>query len=138
MVYFYFKELKLVSLPDIIFNLSYKANNYSKNINNINLYYEWDGCFLSTNEKDTKQIVISPFHKEKKFIIEKNSLRDVNINQERFQIKKNSLIFLEVKTHFPKTKEIDENQYLENLIFTMFKKLNYFIELYSTILKDTP
>ena len=47
LVCFYFKELKLVSLPDIIFYLSYKANKYTKNINNINLYYEWDGCFLS-------------------------------------------------------------------------------------------
>ena len=132
LVHFYFKELKLISLPDIIFNISYKK----KSQDEINLYYEWDGCFLSENQKDTKKIDIFPFHKENKFIIEYNSLKDNNISEERFQIQKDSLIFLEVKTHFPKTKETDEKQNLENLIKTMFIKLNYYICLYSEILKD--
>ena len=132
LVHFYFKELKLISLPDIIFNISYKA---PKENDDINLYYEWDGCFFNKNEKDLKNVIISPFHKENKFIIENNSLKDYNINKDGFKIQKDSFIFLEVKTHFPKTKETDENQNLENLIKTIFNKLNHYIDLYSNSLK---
>ena len=138
LVHFYFKELMLVSLPEIIFNLNYKKTNFGKKkptFDDINLYYEWDGCFLCAKENNSKKNFISPFHKEKKFVIESGFLKSSNINEERFQIQKNSFIFLEVKTHFPKTKEEDENQNLENLIKLMFKKLNYYIELYSRILE---
>lgn len=139
MVFFYFQQLKLLSLPDLIFNLTVQKNNKDKE-KDINLFYEWDGCFLSKQRSDISldQSFILPFNKEKTFRIFLDSIIDEidKKNKEKFLVRNNSLIFIEVKTHFPKKEEKDKNQNLENIIKKMFIKLNYYLELYLNILKN--
>ena len=81
-----------------------------------------------------KQLFISPFNKEKTFKIESDKLTEDNNG--KFLIRKNSFIFIEVKTHFPKKKEKKEEQNLENIIKVIFQKLDYYIPLYSNILEQ--
>ncbi len=140
-VNYYFNQFILLPLPNLIFNLNYikKGDNSDTSNNSINLFFEWDGCYFlniskNKNENDiySGSDLLLPFHGEMKYKINKKKTELLNNN---ILIKKDSIIFIEVKTNFPKEEEEDKNNNFENIIKVMFAKLNYFIYLYSEILK---
>ena len=140
-VNYYFNQFSLLPLPNLIFNLNYIkiGDNSDNSINSINLFFEWDGCYFlniskNKNENDiySGSDLLLPFHGEMKYKINKKKTELLNNN---ILIKKDSIIFIEVKTNFPKEEEEDKNNNFENIIKAMFTKLNYFVCLYSEILK---
>ena len=134
LVNYYFKKLSL-SLPEIIFNLQYNPAE-KKNSESINFFYEWDGCFLFKEDQNIffQSSEVLPFSNEKKYkIFLKDKIEETN---DDILLLKNSLNFIEVKTHFPKDQENNENNNLKNVIKTMFIKLNYFVDLFFEILTD--
>ena len=140
-VNYYFNQFILLPLPNLIFNLNYIkiGDNSDNSINSINLFFEWDGCYFlniseNKNENDSYSgsDLLLPFHGEMKYKMTKKKTELLNNN---ILIKKDSIIFIDVKTNFPKEEEEDKNNNFENIIKVMFAKLNYFIYLYSEILK---
>ena len=133
-VNYFFMQFPIVPLPNLIFNLDY-SKKAKKSDTSINLFFEWDGCYILDNgEKNDISFgpgLSLPFHNEMKYKITKKKTEAINNN---ILIKKDSIILIEVKTHFPKEIEEDKNNNLENIIKVMFTKLNYFIYLYSKIL----
>ena len=77
--------------------------------------------------------IIKPFNKETKYKV--SDKEETKIIQNDILIKNNSIVLIEVKTHFPKLKEEDQRTNLENIIKMMFIKLNYFVDLYHEILQ---
>ena len=134
LVNYYFKKLSL-SLPEIIFNLQYNPAE-KKNSESINFFYEWDGCFLFKEDQNIffESSEVLPFSNEKKYKIFLND--KIEETNDDILLLKNSLNFIEVKTHFPKDQENNENNNLKNVIKTMFIKLNYFVDLFFEILTD--
>ena len=134
LVNYYFKKLSL-SLPEIIFNLQYNPAE-KKNSESINFFYEWDGCFLFKEDQNIffKSSEVLPFSNEKKYKIFLND--KIEETNDDILLLKNSLNFIEVKTHFPKDQENNENNSLKNVIKTMFIKLNYFVDLFFEILTN--
>ena len=134
LVNYYFKKLSL-SLPEIIFNLQYNPAE-KKNSESINFFYEWDGCFLFKEDQNIffKSSEVLPFSNEKKYKIFLND--KIEETNDDILLLKNSLNFIEVKTHFPKDQENNENNNLKNVIKTMFIKLNYFVDLFFEILTN--
>ena len=134
LVNYYFKKLSL-SLPEIIFNLQYNPAE-KKNSESINFFYEWDGCFLFKEDQNIffQSSEVLPFSNEKKYKIFLND--KIEETNDDILLLKNSLNFIEVKTHFPKDQENNENNNLKNVIKTMFIKLNYFVDLFFEILTD--
>ena len=139
LVNYYFRQFPILHLPDLIMNLDYesKSKNKNKPSSSINLFFEWDGCYLYEGESDItfSTDFILPFNKEIEYKI--NKYQDTEKVQNDILIRNNSITLIEVKTHFPKEKEEDHTNNLENVIKTMFIKLNYFINLYAKILKKT-
>lgn len=150
LVNYYFKNFKVCQIPDLIINLNYQSTKIlkkkekkiiiSQNLpseHQINLFLEWDGCFLYKGNEDIffpTNDDPRPFYKQKTFRINFNeNSQEINNN---IMIKNNSFIFMEVKTHFPKEEEEDKNNSLENIIKVMFIKLNYFIGIYKEIIKN--
>lgn len=133
LVNFNLKELNTISLPDLIFNLTYKPNNDD---NSIGLFYEWDCCLLykEANDYEIKNVIPFPFYKQKKYKINLN--KEIEQINDSFFLLKNSINFIEVKTHFPKEHEESENQNISNIIMTMMTKLNYFVEIYQNLKID--
>ena len=134
LVNYYFKKLSL-SLPEIIFNLQYNPAE-KKNSESINFFYEWDGCFLFKEDQNIffQSSEVLPFSNEKKYKIFLND--KIEETNDDILLLKNSLNFIEVKTHFPKDQENNENNNLKNVIKTMFIKLNYFVDLFFEILTN--
>lgn len=133
LVNFNLKELNTISLPDLIFNLTYTFKNDD---NSIGLFYEWDCCLLYKEAKDYEinNVIPFPFFKQKKYKINLNGeIEQINDN---FFLLKNSINFIEVKTHFPKEHEKNEKQNINNIIKTMMLKLNYFVEIYQNLKID--
>jgi len=126
LVNYYFKKFDLISLPDLIFNISEPKER-------IFLYREWDGAFMNQSQKDISYEDLKfllPFNDEKKLLI-KDKLTEIN---KKLIIHKNSIIFIEVKMEFPKKKEIIKNKKnLEKVIEDMIEKVNYFMKIYSKI-----
>ena len=138
LVNFFFRQFQIMPLPNLLINLDYVKGG-KKSENSINLFYEWDGCYLLGDNENKNDVTFEtdfalPFNKEIKYkISHDNKTEKINNN---ILIKKNSIIFIEVKTHFPKEIEENKNNNLENIIKVMFLKLNYFTSLYSKILKN--
>lgn len=134
LVNYFFKQFPIMPLPNLIINLDYikKAKKFDTSIN---LFFEWDGCyFLDGDDKSDisfEEGLTFPFYNEMKYKITKKDVQTLNNN---ILIKKDSIILIEVKTHFPKEIEEEKNNNLENIIKIMFSKLNYFVNLYSKIL----
>ena len=103
--------------------------------NKINLFFEFDGCYLFEGKNDItfSDDIIKPFNKETKYKV--SDKEETKIIQNDILIKNNSIVLIEVKTHFPKLKEEDQRTNLENIIKMMFIKLNYFVDLYHEILQ---
>ena len=148
LVNFYFRQLKIVPLPSLLINLNYKKSDKKntkydpeKNVqkapqeNKINLFFEFDGCYLFEGKNDItfSDDIIKPFNKETKYKV--SAKEETKIIQNDILIKNNSIVLIEVKTHFPKLKEEDQRTNLENIIKMMFIKLNYFVDLYHEILQ---
>jgi len=148
LVNFYFRQLKIVPLPSLLINLNYKKSDKKntkydpeKNVqkapqeNKINLFFEFDGCYLFEGQNDItfSDDIIKPFNKETKYKV--SAKEETKIIQNDILIKNNSIVLIEVKTHFPKLKEEDQRTNLENIIKMMFIKLNYFVDLYHEILQ---
>ena len=148
LVNFYFRQLKIVPLPSLLINLNYKKSDKKntkydpeKNVqkapqeNKINLFFEFDGCYLFEGKNDItfSDDIIKPFNKETKYKV--SDKEETKIIQNDILIKNNSIVLIEVKTHFPKLKEEDQRTNLENIIKMMFIKLNYFVDLYHEILQ---
>ena len=138
LVNFFFRQFQIMPLPNLLINLDYVKGG-KKSENSINLFYEWDGCYLLGDNENKNDVTFEtdfalPFNKEIKYkISHDNKTEKINNN---ILIKKNSIVFIEVKTHFPKEIEENKNNNLENIIKVMFLKLNYFTSLYSKILKN--
>ena len=138
LVNFFFRQFQIMPLPNLLINLDYVKGG-KKSENSINLFYEWDGCYLLEDNENKNDVTFEtdfalPFNKEIQYkISHDNKTEKINNN---ILIKKNSIIFIEVKTHFPKEIEENKNNNLENIIKVMFLKLNYFTSLYSKILKN--
>lgn len=66
-----------------------------------------------------------------------NKYKTSEVIQNDILIKKESIVLIEVKTHFQKEKEDNYHHNLEYIIQLMFTKLNYFVYLHSQILKKT-
>ena len=148
LVNFYFRQLKILPLPSLLINLNYKKSDKKntkydpeKNVqkapqeNKINLFFEFDGCYLFEGQNDItfSDDIIKPFNKETKYKV--SAKEETKIIQNDILIKNNSIVLIEVKTHFPKLKEEDQRTNLENIIKMMFIKLNYFVDLYHEILQ---
>ena len=148
LVNFYFRQLKILPLPSLLINLNYKKSDKKntkydpeKNVqkapqeNKINLFFEFDGCYLFEGQNDItfSDDIIKPFNKETKYKV--SDKEETKIIQNDILIKNNSIVLIEVKTHFPKLKEEDQRTNLENIIKMMFIKLNYFVDLYHEILQ---
>ena len=148
LVNFYFRQLKILPLPSLLINLNYKKSDKKntkydpeKNVqkapqeNKINLFFEFDGCYLFEGKNDItfSDDIIKPFNKETKYKV--SDKEETKIIQNDILIKNNSIVLIEVKTHFPKLKEEDQRTNLENIIKMMFIKLNYFVDLYHEILQ---
>ena len=148
LVNFYFRQLKILPLPSLLINLNYKKSDKKntkydpeKNVqkapqeNKINLFFEFDGCYLFEGKNDItfSDDIIKPFNKETKYKV--SDKEKTKIIQNDILIKNNSIVLIEVKTHFPKLKEEDQRTNLENIIKMMFIKLNYFVDLYHEILQ---
>ena len=135
---FFFRQFQIMPLPNLLINLDYVKGG-KKSENSINLFYEWDGCYLLEDNENKNDVTFEtdfalPFNKEIQYkISHDNKTEKINNN---ILIKKNSIIFIEEKTHFPKEIEENKNNNLENIIKVMFLKLNYFTSLYSKILKN--
>ena len=139
LVNFYFKELNFLQLPDLIFNLSY--TNEKSNINKeINLYHEFDGCYLYEGENNINFESLKffvPFNSEKRYLITESKIIDVfeeKPAEHHNQIYQKSLLFIEVKTRFPLENDSNYSQKLESVIQNMLHKLSYFLEIYLNIL----
>ena len=138
LVNFFFRQFQIMPLPNLLINLDYVKGG-KKSENSINLFYEWDGCYLLEDNENKNDVTFEtdfalPFNKEIQYkISHDNKTEKINNN---ILIKKNSIVFIEVKTHFPKEIEENKNNNLENIIKVMFLKLNYFTSLYSKILKN--
>jgi len=133
LVNFNLKELNTISLPDLIFNLTYVPKDVD---NSIGLFYEWDSCLLykEANDCEINNLIPFPFYKQKKYKINLNGeIKQIN---DRFFLLKDSINFIEVKSHFPKEHEESEKQNISNIIITMMKKLNYFMEIYQKLKID--
>ncbi len=127
LVNFNFKKLNILQLPDLIFNIS---NPKSR----LFLYREFDGAYMNENDENipSKNLeFILPFNIEKTFEVKEKSTKEVKEND--FMILKKSIIFIEVKMHVPKKKEIDEKQNLKNVIKNMFQKVDFFLKVYIDI-----
>ena len=139
LVNFYFKQFEILPLPNLLLNLDYKfvKKNVDKKDTLINLFFEWDGCYFYEGKGDItfSTEFILPFNKEIKYKINKNQKSQKIEND--ILIKNNCIVLIEVKTHFPKEKEEDPSQNLEHIIKIMFVKVNYFVGLYSEILKKS-
>ena len=137
LVNYYFRKFPILPLPNLIFNLDYDIKTKNKKSTSINLFFEWDGCYLFEGKDDItfSTDFILPFSKEIKYKINKN--KNIEKVDNNILIRNKSIALIEVKTHFPKEKEDDNNNNLENVIKAMFIKLNYFIYLYTKILKKT-
>ena len=138
LVNFFFRQFQIMPLPNLLINLDYVKGG-KKSENSINLFYEWDGCYLLEDNENKNDVTFEtdfalPFNKEIQYKISHDN-KTVIINN-NILIKKNSIVFIEVKTHFPKEIEENKNNNLENIIKVMFLKLNYFTSLYSKILKN--
>ena len=137
LVNYYFRQFPVLSLPNLILNLDYKSkiNNKNNSKTSINLFFEWDGCYLFEGERDItfSTDFILTFNKEIKYKI--NRHKTTEKIQDDILIRNNSIVLIEVKTHFPKETEDDNYNNLENVIKVMFAKLNYFVDLYNTSLK---
>jgi hypothetical protein len=148
LVNFYFRQLKILPLPSLLINLNYKKSDKKntkydpeKNVqkapqeNKINLFFEFDGCYLFEGKNDItfSDDIIKPFNKETKYKV--SDKEETKIIQNDILIKNNSIVLIEVKTHFSKLKEEDQRTNLENIIKMMFIKLNYFVDLYHEILQ---
>ena len=138
LVNFFFRQFQIMPLPNLLINLDYVKGG-KKSENSINLFYEWNGCYLLGDNENKNDVTFEtdfalPFNKEIQYkISHDNKTEKINNN---ILIKKNSIVFIEVKTHFPKEIEENKNNNLENIIKVMFLKLNYFTSLYSKILKN--
>ena len=138
-VNFFFSPFQIMPLPNLLFNLDYKRSG-KKIDNSINLFYDWDGCYLLEDSKNKNDVTfktgyILPLCKEMKYKITQNKKTEqINNN---ISIKNISIIFIEVKTHFQNEKEENRNNNFENIIKVMFLKLNYFMNLYSKILQKS-
>ena len=103
-------------------------------------YYEFDYLFkvcsthdIPLNEKNDKKTGL-PFVKSHQITIECMNKFDYKIvfeNKEEFFLKKNSLVIIENKIRFPKSKDK-----LKNFIFILLKKLNFVIKLIKHTTKD--
>ena len=138
-VNFFFSPFQIMPLPNLLFNLDYKRSG-KKIDNSINLFYDWDGCYLLEDSKNKNDVTfktgyILPLCKEMKYKITQNKKTE-QINND-ISIKNISIIFIEVKTHFQNEKEENRNNNFENIIKVMFLKLNYFMNLYSKILQKS-
>lgn len=73
LVNFYFMQFKILPLPNLIMNLDYISNDKNKPDNLINLFFEWDGCYLYEGKKYIffATDFILPFSKEMKYKINK-------------------------------------------------------------------
>ena len=133
LVNFNLKELNTISLPDLIFNLTYVPKDVD---NSIGLFYEWDSCLLykEANDCEINNLIPFPFYKQKKYKINLNG--EIEQINDRFFLLKDSINFIEVKSHFPKEHEEREKQNISNIIMTMMKKLNYFMEIYQKLKID--
>lgn len=116
-------------------NLNYKKSDKKNTDGVINLFFEFDGCYLFEGQNDItfSDDIIKPFNKETKYKV--SDKEETKIIQNDILIKNNSIVLIEVKTHFPKLKEEDQRTNLENIIKMMFIKLNYFVDLYHEILQ---
>ena len=113
LVNYYFKKFDLISLPDLIFNISDPTKR-------VFLFREWDGVFMNQSQKDLSYEDLKfllPFNDEKKLLI-KDKLTEI---EKKLIIHQNSIIFIEVKMEFPKKIEIIKNKKnLEEVIEGMF------------------
>jgi len=134
LVNFYFRQFQVLPLPNIIINLDYKING-TKSETSLNLFFEWDGCYLFEGKRDItfEADFILTFAREMKYKINKNKPSEVITNN--ILIKNNSIVLIDIKTYFPKEKEEKNNKNLNPIIQQIFAKLNYFVCLYSNILK---
>ena len=138
-VNFYFKQLNLIQLPDLVFNLTYE--NLDNN-DDINLYSQYDGCYLYEGKEciyfeNLKFFV--PINTENRFIILKDNNIDslgTNTTKYNYQIFNNTLIFIEVKTNFPSENDSNQYQKLESFIQKMLKKAKLFLTIYLKIFKN--
>jgi hypothetical protein len=116
--------------------LDYKKKG-KKSDNEINLYYEWDGCYLLEEKEEDITLCKEfnlPFYMELKYKLNKTGEPELINNN--ILIKSKSIAFIEVKSHFPKEEEDDHKNNLENVIKVMFSKLNYFVKIHLQILKN--
>ena len=130
LVNFFFKQFNLLSLPNLIFNISDKNER-------IFLFRELDGAYMNENENiisyETLKFMI-PFNSEKILSI-KETVEEVD--KSKFIVLPKSIIFIEVKKEFPKEKEIIQNKKsLKEVIEGMIEKVNYFMFIYKEIFKD--
>ena len=138
-VNFYFKQLNLIQLPDLVFNLTYE--NLDNN-DDINLYSQYDGCYLYEGKEciyfeNLKFFV--PINTENRFIILKDNNIDslgTNTTKYNYQIFNNTLIFIEVKTNFPSENDSNQYQKLESFIQKMLTKAKLFLTIYLKIFKN--
>ena len=74
LVNFYFRQFQVLPLPNIIINLDYKIN-ATKSETSLNLFFEWDGCYLFEGKSDItfEADFILPFTKEKKYKVNKKN-----------------------------------------------------------------
>ena len=127
LVNFNLKKLGLISLPDLIFNI-YPVNREFT-------YHEFDGVYLNGNNQsksfETLKFAI-PFNYEKNYKIETDSIKE---EVSKLIILNKSIVFVEVKTHFPKEKAKNKNEELKNVIELILEKVDYFMQIYEDILK---
>ena len=132
LVNFNLRKLKIITLPDLIFNITdYKSRLF--------LYREIDGAYLNSSITDidyNNLKFIIPFNVEKIYHV-KIDQKTLSIENNKFIILKNSILLLEVKTHFPREqKEKSKKEILNNVIKDLFEKVKYFMRVYKDILQD--
>ena len=132
LVNFNFRQLNIITLPDLIFN----TTDYN---NRLFLYREIDGAYLNDSITDidyNNLKYIIPFNVEKIYHV-RSDRKTLSIENNKFIILKNSILLLEVKTHFPREqKENSKKQILENVIKDLLEKVQYFMRVYKDILQD--
>ena len=133
---FFFRQFNVLPLPDLVLNLDYSRKG-KKIEGKINLYFEWDGCYLL--EEKEKDIVfakdsILPFNKELNYKL--NKYGEPELINNNILIERKTIAFIEVKSHFPKEEEENSKDNLENIIKMMFYKLNYFVKIFTKILQE--
>ena len=74
LVNFYFRQFQVLPLPNIMINLDYKKI-ITKSETSLNLFFEWDGCYLFEGKSDItfEADFILPFTKEKKYKVNKKN-----------------------------------------------------------------